>query len=137
MASNKPAEPATVARICARHGIPEQAAKLIREGATLQQVRERADVSGKVKERVHAAISCGMVSPERANTLMESALQKGTPADIVSNALVNAAYEEQTPDDAVQSRITPDSRIEDPSDSPQAAWRRAADVVASEVESER
>lgn len=125
--SNKPAEPATVARICARRGIPEQAPSLIREGASLDEIRKRADAASEIRARVSAAISGGMVSEARANKMAELAIQRGQTADQVSRFLADAAVDEQTPDDAVQSRITADAGGDQQSVAD--GWRRAAERV--------
>lgn len=46
MSKKQAADPATVAEICAQQGVPQHASWLIREGATLDEVRKKSALVG-------------------------------------------------------------------------------------------
>lgn len=125
---SKPGDPADIADLCAKAGVPDEAASLIREQATLDRARERVSAIGTMRERCEAAVSAGMVSRQRADDLLESAMTAKKGPDQLSTDLLNAAVKDQTPDDAVQSRITPDAH----SDESSRGWNAAAEQVAKQ-----
>lgn len=104
------ADPAAIADLCAQGGAPDLAAGLIREGATLDQAREKLNAIGTMRERADAAVSAGMVPQVRADELLENATKAGKGPDGLSTDLLNEAFQNQTPDSAVQSQITPDTQ---------------------------
>ncbi|MFP4146581.1 MAG: S49 family peptidase [Halorhodospira sp.] len=123
------ADPAEIAELCNHAGVPELAAGLIREGATLERARERVNAVGTMRERCELVVSAGLVPREAADALRQAALQAGKGPDGLSADLLQAALEHQSADAAVQSRITPDAQTEDAA----RGWDYAAKKVADQI----
>lgn len=107
-AGAKVAEPADVVEMCNQAGVPDLAAGLIREKATTEQVRDRIQSVGTMRERCDAAVSAGMVGKEKADELLDTALKAGKGPDGLSSDLLTHAVQEQS--GPVQSQITPDTQ---------------------------
>lgn len=95
----KAADPADVADYCAKNGAPQLAAGLIREKATMDQVKTKVaahvDVATKIRERVKSARATGITLDAKFE---ETAIETGMTLDAVTDALFQQMTTQQSPE---------------------------------------
>jgi len=100
----KAADPAEVADYCVKNGAAMMAADLIREGATMDEVREAVGVAAKIRGMVADA---RRLSPEIDPKLAEQFIAARTDLEDVRKAIFDQLIAAQSPE--IRNCITADS----------------------------
>lgn len=109
-----PAEPqaanaADVVDYCTNAGVPQLAAGLIREQASMETVKQRVSSVGEMQSMSENMVSQNMIDKATADKLLDDALKLGKSPDALSRDLLSASFHRQSPDDAVVTRSTPET----------------------------
>lgn len=91
----KSADPAEIAEYCAANGAPSLAAGLIREKATMDQVKTKVGTSAEIRKRVKAARDTGITLDAKFE---ETAIEKGMTLEAVTAALFDQMTAQQSPE---------------------------------------
>lgn len=89
----KAADPAEIAEYCAKNGAPQLAASLIRDKATMDQVKVKVGAAGQIRDRVKAAIGAGLTLDPKFE---ESAISSGMTPEAVGDTLMKQLVAQQS-----------------------------------------
>lgn len=93
------ADPADIAAYCVENGAPNLTANLIREKATMDQVKTRVaarvDIAAKIRERVKAARASGITLDAKFE---ETAIESGMSLEAVTDTLFGHLTAQQSPE---------------------------------------
>lgn len=92
------ADPADVAAYCAEHGAPKMAAGLIREGATMDQVKAKVDSAAQIRQKAALAANMGFDTAGQAQIkeLAETYIDAGKSAAQFAEAMIDKLAKEQS-----------------------------------------
>lgn len=92
------ADPADIAAYCAEHGAPKMAADLIREGATMDQVKTKVGSATQIRQKAALAANMGFDAAGQAQIkeLAETYIAAGKSAAQFAEAMVDKLAKEQS-----------------------------------------
>ena len=91
----KAADPAEIADYCSKNGAPQLAAGLIREKATMDQVKTKVGAGAEIRKMVAAARATGCAIDDKFE---DTAIEKGMSASEVRSALFDKLTTQQSPE---------------------------------------
>lgn len=119
------ADPADVAEFCAKNDAAEIAAELIREGATMDEVRERVGAIAKIRQMVRDA--CSIAPTALKPELADHFIARGMTVADVRKALFDKLTEAQSPE--IRNAVGTD--VGDPGAAARRGWEKAVAAVAN------
>lgn len=122
-ADAKAADPADVADYCAKNGAPQLAASLIREKATMDQVKTRVGAGTEIRKMVAAARATGCAIDSKFE---DTAIEKGMSAEEVRSALFDKLTAQQSPE--IRSQLSAGGMTK-AAESADSGWGKAVDRI--------
>ena len=94
------ADPATVMEYCTANGVPQLAAGLVREKATMEQVKAKVDVAGRIRAKVGLAARMGFdaAGQQQVAKLAEDYIAAGKSPEQFVEAMVEKLAAEASPE---------------------------------------